>query len=111
MKIVLINGLTGTGVYVTKFPGVLLDCRMPGKEHTDLVKNKLTKCLAIIYKESIFLTELMLRVIAWNKISDNSVVLYISTVVKFILLQKFLECLGSNVLIDSVVWRKTYGIS
>ena len=45
------------GVYVTKFLGVLIDHELNWKEHIQLVRSKLSKIIAIIYRASMVFEE------------------------------------------------------
>ena len=49
---ILINGEKIDRVYVTKFLGVIIDHKLNWKEHIEVVKNKISKSIAIIHKAS-----------------------------------------------------------
>ena len=56
-----IDDVNITRVYECKFLGVLIDSKLSWKSHSSLVKDKLIKCNAIMYKASIYLNSEALR--------------------------------------------------
>ena len=49
---ITINNVKIDRVYVTKFLGVMIDHNLSWKEHIDVINNKISKSIAIIYKAS-----------------------------------------------------------
>ena len=49
---ITINNVKIDRVYVTKFLGVMIDHKLNWKEHIDVINNKISKSIAIIYKAS-----------------------------------------------------------
>ena len=58
-----INGKAINRVFETKFLGVIIDHKLNWKQHIAHVKNKLNKCLGIIYKACYFLNTNALRLL------------------------------------------------
>ena len=60
---VRINGLSIDRVYNTKFLGVMIDDKLNWKEHITMIRTKISKTTAIIYKASHVLTERALYIL------------------------------------------------
>ena len=58
-----INGKAVNRVFETKFLGAIIDHKLIWKQHIAHVKNKLKKCLGIIYKACYFLNRNALRLL------------------------------------------------
>ena len=54
--LVSINGMYINRVYVTKFLGVLIDCHLNWSEHINLIKNKISKNVSVMYRVNHLLT-------------------------------------------------------
>ena len=54
--LVSINGMYINRVYVTKFLGVLIDCHLNWSEHINLIKNKISKNVSVMYRVKHLLT-------------------------------------------------------
>ena len=64
-----INKVTINRVEATKFLGVLIDDKLTWKHHISLLKSKLSKCCAVMYKTSFLIDRRGMRILYYSLFS------------------------------------------